>query len=87
MTERARTSEELEAIVDLAMQDSVPFSAICAQYSMTTDEVVALMRKSLKKSSYRRWKERRQLGAFRKQKPREQQKGHETPKSFRSTKT
>ena len=59
-------TKRLEEIIDLAMQDTVPFAAICVQFDLTTDEVVAIMRKNLSAHSYRRWKERRQLASFRK---------------------
>ncbi|MEN9824609.1 MAG: hypothetical protein RI953_354 [Pseudomonadota bacterium] len=64
-----------EEIVDLAMQDTVPLKAISDQFGLTGDEIVALMRKQLSPNSYRRWKERRGLPAFRKQ-SREKPKKH-----------
>jgi uncharacterized protein (TIGR03643 family) len=57
---------QIEEIVDLAMQDSVPFQAISDQFGLTVDEIVALMRATLRPRSYLRWKERRSLAAFRK---------------------
>jgi uncharacterized protein (TIGR03643 family) len=62
------TPEQLriEEIIDLAMQDTVSFQAISEQFGITVDEVVAVMRKNLNRSSYRRWKERRSLASFRK---------------------
>jgi uncharacterized protein (TIGR03643 family) len=64
----------IEEIVDLAMQDTVPFKAISDQFGMTADEVVAIMRKHLSSHSYKRWKERRGLPAFRKQSSEKPQK-------------
>ena len=58
---------DIEEIVDLAMQDTVPFAAISDQFGLTADDVVAIMRKHLSYNSYKRWKERRGLPAFRKQ--------------------
>lgn len=57
----------IEEIVDLAMQDTVPLRAIADQFGLTVDEVVGVMRKQLAANSYKRWKERRNLPAFRKQ--------------------
>ena len=62
-------SQNLEEIIDLAMQDTVAFSAISEQFGITPDEIVAIMRKNLSQNSYRRWKERRGLAAFRKNSP------------------
>lgn len=56
-----------DEIVDLAMQDTVPLRAIADQFGLTVDEVVAVMRKNLAPNSYKRWKERRNFPAFRKQ--------------------
>ena len=64
----------IEEIIDLAMQDTVPFKAISDQFGLTTDEVVAIMRKHLSHNAYRRWKERRGIAAFRKQSSEKPQK-------------
>ncbi len=58
--------DTISEIIDLAMQDTVPFKAISDQFGITADNIVAIMRKNLSKNSYRRWKERRKLPAFRK---------------------
>ena len=57
---------DIEEIIDLAMQDTVPCAAISQQFGISPDEIVSIMRKHLTESSYRRWKQRRQLSAFRK---------------------
>lgn len=58
---------EIEELTDLSMQDTVPLKSIALQFGLTVDQVVAQMRKRLKRNSYIRWKERRNLKSFRKQ--------------------
>jgi uncharacterized protein (TIGR03643 family) len=60
------SAQQIEEIIDLAMQDSVPFEKISAQFQLTADEIVSIMRTHLKLKSYVRWKERRGLASFRK---------------------
>ena len=42
----------------MAWEDRTPFDAIEAQFGISHDDVVNLMRKNLKKSSFRIWRER-----------------------------
>ena len=42
----------------MAWEDRTPFDAIEAQFGISHDDVVNLMRKNLKKSSFRVWRER-----------------------------
>ena len=42
----------------MALSDHVPFSDIEHQYGLKEREVVTLMRKSLRKGSYRSWRKR-----------------------------
>ena len=50
----AHTSE----IVQMALSDHVEFSDIEYQYGLKEHEVVTLMRKTLRKGSYRSWRKR-----------------------------
>ena len=50
----AHTSE----IVQMALSDHVQFSDIEYQYGLKEHEVVTLMRKTLRKGSYRSWRKR-----------------------------
>ncbi len=49
---------DLSRIVEMAWEDRTPFEAIEAQFKMSEAEVKALMRKSLKRSSYELWRKR-----------------------------
>lgn len=42
----------------MAWEDRTPFEAIHAQFGLKEDEVKALMKRELKASSYRLWRER-----------------------------
>ena len=42
----------------MAWEDRTPFDAIEAQFGISHDDVVNLMRKNLKKSSFKVWRER-----------------------------
>ena len=43
---------EIERIIEMAWEDRTPFDAIKAQFNLSHDEVVDLMRKNLKKKSF-----------------------------------
>ena len=42
----------------MAWEDRTPFDAIKSQFNLTHDEVVEVMRKNLKRSSFKTWRER-----------------------------
>lgn len=50
--------EEIDRIIAMAWEDRTPFEAIKIQFGLAEDEVVELMRKNLRNSSWRRWRER-----------------------------
>ena len=50
--------EEIDHIIAMAWEDRTPFEAIKMQFGFSEDQVVELMRKNLKDSSWRRWRER-----------------------------
>jgi len=45
-------------IIEMAWEDRTPFEAIEAQFGLNESAVIALMRQSLKASSYRLWRQR-----------------------------
>lgn len=49
---------ELDRIIEMAWEDRTPFDAIQFQFNLSEAEVKALMKKELKFSSYKRWRER-----------------------------
>ena len=49
---------EIGRIVQMAWEDRTSFDAIEAQFGLTPGEVIALMRRELKPSSFRLWRQR-----------------------------
>ena len=49
---------DISRIIEMAWEDRTPFDAIEAQFNLTHDEVVNLMRKNLKKKSFNLWRQR-----------------------------
>ena len=50
--------ESLSRIIEMAWEDRTPFDAIKAQFGTSESEVIKLMRKNLKSSSFRLWRKR-----------------------------
>ena len=49
---------DVSAVIQMAWEDRTPFEAIEAQFKLSEAQVKALMRKSLKRSSYELWRKR-----------------------------
>jgi uncharacterized protein (TIGR03643 family) len=49
---------DLDRIIEMAWEDRTPFEAIKIQFGITEAEVIALMRKELKRSSFNLWRKR-----------------------------
>ncbi|MBC7407161.1 MAG: TIGR03643 family protein [Arcicella sp.] len=52
------TDQDLDRIVEMAWEDRTPFDAITAQFGLKEQEVIEVMRKEMKPSSFRMWRER-----------------------------
>ena len=50
--------EDIDRIIEMAWEDRTPFDAIQFQFGLAEADVKALMKKELKFSSYRLWRER-----------------------------
>jgi len=50
--------EDIDRIIEMAWEDRTPFDAIFSQFGLREADVKALMKKELKFSSYRLWRER-----------------------------
>jgi len=50
--------EEIDRVIEMAWEDRTPFEAIHYQFGLAEADVKALMKKELKFSSYRLWRER-----------------------------
>ncbi len=49
---------DIGSIIEMALSDHTSFSEIQLQYGLKEDQVKELMRKNLKKGSYRSWRKR-----------------------------
>jgi len=54
------TEYEIDRIIEMAWEDRTPFEAIANQFGLTNAEVIKLMRKYLKPSSFKMWRKRTQ---------------------------
>ncbi|WP_255462727.1 TIGR03643 family protein [Galbibacter sp. BG1] len=52
------TEREIDRIIEMAWEDRTPFDAITFQFGYTEKEVIELMRKELKPSSFKLWRKR-----------------------------
>lgn len=56
----------LDRIIEMAWEDRTPFEAIEAQFGLPENEVIKLMRRELKRSSFNRWRKRVNSGVSQK---------------------
>ena len=49
---------ELDRVIEMAWEDRTPFDAILFQFNLKEQEVIELMRRELKPSSFRLWRAR-----------------------------
>ncbi|NJO80308.1 MAG: TIGR03643 family protein [Cyanobacteria bacterium RM1_2_2] len=50
--------ETIDRVIEMAWEDRTPFEAIELQFGLTEPQVIALMRREMKASSFRMWRER-----------------------------
>ena len=48
----------IDRVVEMAWEDRTPFAAIETQFDLKEKEVIALMRKEMKRSSFEMWRKR-----------------------------
>ena len=51
-------NETTNRIIEMAWEDRTPFDAIKAQFGISEKEVIKILRKNLKKSSFKLWRKR-----------------------------
>ena len=49
---------DTDRIIEMAWEDRTPFEAILYQFGLSESQVVSLMRRELKRSSFLRWRKR-----------------------------
>ncbi len=60
------TEREIDRIIEMAWEDRTPFEAIEFQFNTPEQEVIKLMRRNLKPSSFRLWRKRVNSGVSQK---------------------
>lgn len=60
------TQEELDRIIEMAWEDRTPFEAFRFQFGLSEKQVIELMRKNLKTTSFKRWRRRVNSGVSQK---------------------
>ncbi len=58
--------KDIDRIIEMAWEDRTPFEAIYLQFGLTEANVIALMRKELKRSSFNLWRKRVHSGVSQK---------------------
>lgn len=78
MKKQPLTIEEIDRIIEMAWEDRTPFDAIKTQFGVSESEVIQLMRRNMKESSFWMWRKRVQG-----RKTKHQQKRNEDVKRFK----
>ncbi|WP_394348952.1 TIGR03643 family protein [Pareuzebyella sediminis] len=60
------TERELDRIIEMAWEDRTPFEAIQFQFGLTEKDVIKLMRRHLKRTSFNLWRKRVNSGVSQK---------------------
>ena len=60
------SDKDLERIIEMAWEDRTPFEAIQFQFGVSEAEVIKIMRRSLKSSSFKLWRKRVNSGVSQK---------------------
>ncbi len=58
MEKIALSVKDTDRIIEMAWEDRTPFEAIAAQFGLSEAAVIRLMRKAMKRSSFKMWRER-----------------------------
>lgn len=52
------TERDIDRVIEMAWEDRTPFEAINFQFNLSEQNVIKLMRKELKRSSFKLWRKR-----------------------------
>ena len=52
------TEREIDRIIEMAWEDRTPFEAIRFQFGISEQQTIEIMRREMKPSSFRMWRER-----------------------------
>jgi uncharacterized protein (TIGR03643 family) len=56
--EKVFTDIQIDRIIEMAWEDRTPFEAISFQFGISEQETIELMRREMKASSFKMWRER-----------------------------
>jgi uncharacterized protein (TIGR03643 family) len=54
------SESDISYLIEMAWEDEVPFESIRAEYGLTNNQVIKLMRKNLEPDSFKMWRKRTQ---------------------------
>lgn len=57
-TSKDLAESDISRIIEMAWEDRTPFEAINAEYKLSEPQVIRMMRKHMKASSFRMWRKR-----------------------------
>lgn len=69
------TVNDIDRIIEMAWEDRTPFEAITFQFHLSEQQVISIMRREMKPSSFKMWRKRVQGRATKHEKLREFEKG------------
>jgi uncharacterized protein (TIGR03643 family) len=55
---KSLTEEQIDRVIEMAWEDRTPFDAILVQFELKEQEVIKLMRREMKTSSFKMWRAR-----------------------------
>lgn len=58
MKQKALDIQDIDRIIEMAWEDRTPFDAIKSTFGYSEPQVIALMRKQLKRNSFELWRKR-----------------------------
>jgi uncharacterized protein (TIGR03643 family) len=58
MTDKSLSAADTDRIIEMAWEDRTPFEAIAFQFNIGEQQVIELMRREMKRSSFRMWRAR-----------------------------
>ena len=74
------SDEQIDRVIEMAWEDRTPFDAILSQFGLKEQDVISLMRKEMKSSSFKMWR-----GRVQGRNTKHQNKRPEDIKTFRSS--
>ena len=66
MRDKNLSDRDLDRVIEMAWEDRTPFEAILFQFDLSESMVIKLMRSTLRKSSFKRWRKRVNSGVSQK---------------------